>query len=61
MGEVGILKEGDRVELIDGEVIVMNPIGLGHSGRVRRMLRILYQALGGWVTNEGWAVTGPTG
>ena len=34
MGEVGIFKEADRVELIDGEVIRMNPIGFGHSGHV---------------------------
>lgn len=37
MGEVGIFKEGDRVELIDGEVIRMNPIGFGHSGRVTKL------------------------
>ena len=30
MGEVGLFKEDDRVELIDGELIRMNPIGYGH-------------------------------
>jgi hypothetical protein len=34
MGEVGILTDDDRVELIEGELIVMAPIGSGHSGTV---------------------------
>src|SRR5688572_12317195 len=46
MGEVGIFKEGDRVELIDGEVIRMNPIGPGHSSRVMRLTRTFGRALG---------------
>jgi Uma2 family endonuclease len=40
MGKAGIFKEGDRVELIDGEVVRMNPIGPGHSGRVMRLTGI---------------------
>lgn len=35
MGEVGLFKEDDRVELIDGELIRMNPIGFGHGGKVK--------------------------
>ena len=46
MADVGIFEEGDRVELLDGEIVVMNPISPGHSGRLRRILRILFRELG---------------
>jgi Uma2 family endonuclease len=36
MAEVGLLTEDDRVELIDGEVIDMAPIGELHFGHVNR-------------------------
>jgi Uma2 family endonuclease len=46
MGEVGILTRDDRVELIEGELIAMSPIGSEHSGTVNAMTYRLVQAVG---------------
>jgi Uma2 family endonuclease len=45
MGEAGILGEDDRVELIDGEVVEMAPIGGWHAGRVTQLTRLLGRQL----------------
>lgn len=37
MGEAGIFTEDDRVELIDGEVRIMSPIGPRHAAVVKRL------------------------
>jgi Uma2 family endonuclease len=46
MGEAGIFGEGDRVELIEGEIIEMSPIGSPHAARVKRLNRLLVRRLG---------------
>jgi Uma2 family endonuclease len=39
MGEAGIFPEDARVELLDGEVVAMTPIGSRHAAAVRRLMR----------------------
>jgi hypothetical protein len=46
MGEAGILTRQDRVELIEGELIALSPIGSGHSGTVNALTRMLVQLVG---------------
>ena len=41
MADAGILTEGERVELIEGEIIVMSPIGNEHASSVETATRFL--------------------
>ena len=46
MGTAGILAEGDRLELIHGEVVRMSPIGPRHNAAVSRANRAMLMAVG---------------
>src|SRR5882762_3247032 len=37
MGDAGVLSEDDRVELLDGEIVQMSPIGIPHASCVDRL------------------------
>jgi Uma2 family endonuclease len=45
MGEVGILTEDDRVELIHGELIQMSPMGSRHAAICNHLMRLLARRL----------------
>jgi len=46
MGEVGILTEEDKVELLNGEIIHMSPVNSKHGGHVKRTNALLGKLLG---------------
>jgi len=46
MARAGILCEDDRVELIEGEVVAMTPIGRRHAACVNRLNRLLSRQVG---------------
>jgi Uma2 family endonuclease len=46
MGEAGVLDEDERIELIDGELVEMAPIGDRHAGTTNDLARVLFAAAG---------------
>jgi Uma2 family endonuclease len=46
LAQAGILGEDDRVELIDGEIVMMTPIGSRHAACVSGITRLLVGSLG---------------
>jgi Uma2 family endonuclease len=46
LAQAGILGEDDRVELIEGEIVMMTPIGSPHAACVTGMTRLLVSRLG---------------
>ena len=47
MAEAGVFKEGDRLELIAGEIIETSPVGMLHAACVRRLDTLLNLKLAG--------------
>lgn len=47
MAEAGILKEEDRVELLEGKIITMSPIGSRHAACVEKIDELLKRSLSG--------------
>jgi len=46
MIQTGVLAEDERVELLGGEIVTMNPIGSHHAACVNRLNRVLSQSVG---------------
>jgi len=46
MAEVGIFPPDARIELLDGEIVPMSPIGTSHAGIVNILTMLLCEALG---------------
>ncbi|MGI8983922.1 MAG: Uma2 family endonuclease [Acidimicrobiales bacterium] len=46
MADAGVLGEDDRVELIEGEIVEMAPIGPLHASRVKRVARFFHRQMG---------------
>lgn len=50
MGETGVLQPHEKVELINGEILIMSPIGSHHSAIVRQITMHLFRTFDGIAT-----------
>lgn len=46
MGEAGIFRDGERVELIEGEIVPMSPHNRRHANRIARLTTFLVRLFG---------------
>jgi Uma2 family endonuclease len=46
MVQAGVFPEDDRIEMIEGQITAMSPIGSSHSGQVNRLNRLAAPRLG---------------
>jgi Uma2 family endonuclease len=46
MTQAGIFSEDDRIELIEGEVVEMSPIGSSHQGCVDQLSSVFMERIG---------------
>jgi Uma2 family endonuclease len=53
MAEVGILREDDRVELLDGQIVALSPIGPRHAATVARIQELFTRLAGARTTVWG--------
>jgi Uma2 family endonuclease len=60
MVDAGILREGDRVELIRGEIIRMSPINPPHNGTIHRANHFLSRIVGDRALSACKAPSGST-
>ena len=56
LGEVGVFREKERLELIEGEIVEMTPIGRVHAGTVDRIASVFFGRLG---DRAGVRIQGP--
>jgi len=46
LGEAGIFHEDDRVELLNGDIVILAPIGTRHMKAVRRLINVMARKYG---------------
>ncbi len=51
MAEAGVLREDDRLELVDGEIVEMAPIGHRHATCVRKMTEVFTRERERWLVD----------